>query len=501
MEDFILTKIIATLGPTSADMESIKMLIHEGARVFRVNFSHGSFEGFSDLIDHVRNASRETGIPVAVIGDLSGPKIRVGKVTDPGIMLQDNGLVEFIREEIRGHLKENGTAVFSTTLPDIIEEVEPGQRVLIDDGNIELRCTGKSSDRLICKVIQGGLVSSKKGINLPETKLSLPALTEWDIKCIEFAVNKRVDYLALSFVRNVKDIRQLKDQLKAFGARPFEPAVYRDTDPGGIPADLLFIPIISKIEKPQAIDDLDSIVSESDGIMIARGDLGVEMDLAEVAILQKRIISTCHDYGVPVIVATQMLQSMIESPTPTRAEVSDVANAIFDGVDAVMLSGETAVGKWPAMTVRMMSRIARLTNRYIFEQKISHSVPKHMQESRFRSAALAHGVKSIVKDIDARLIVIWSKFGRGALYLSQLDIPIPILAFSDIPATLNRLSLLYGVHPELMSQPLNASELIRDAASLILKNGWGKQGESVVFVYGEPIQASGVTNSIYIHYL
>ena len=501
MEDLILTKIIATLGPASAGVENIKMLIDEGARVFRVNFSHGSFDGFSELIDQVRKASEETGIPVAVMGDLSGPKIRVGKVADPGIALVKNGLVEFITHDITGYLKENGTAVFSITLPGMIEEVKPGQRVLIDDGNIELQCTGKTADHLQCKVIQGGLVTSKKGVNLPETRLSVPPLTDWDVKCIEFAVKKRVDYLALSFVRSAEDIRILKDHLKALGVRPIEPLQYNDKEIDNLPEDLLFIPVISKIEKPQAIDDLESIVEESDGIMIARGDLGVEMDLAEVAILQKRIVNICHDFGVPVIVATQMLQSMIESPTPTRAEVSDVANAIFDGVDAVMLSGETAVGKWPFITVRMMSRIARLTNRYILEQKISHPVPRHIQESRFRSAALAHGVKSIVKDIDARLIVIWSKFGRGALYLSQLDIPRPILAFSDLPETLNRLSLLYGVHPELMSQPLNSSGFIHAVDSKIIEKGWAEKGEAVVFVYGEPIQASGVTNSIYIHYL
>lgn len=499
MEDLILTKIIATLGPASAGVENIKTLIREGTRVFRINFSHGSFEGFAELIDQVRKASDESGIPVAVMGDLSGPKIRVGKVAEPGITLLNKGIVEFTREEVTAYLQENGTAVFSTTLPAMIKEVEAGQRVLIDDGNIDLRCTGKTSDKLICEVLQGGLVTSKKGINLPETQLSVPALTEWDLKCIKLAVDKRVDYLALSFVRKAADIRLLKDHLSALGARPFEPLLYNNTDPVDLPTDLFFISVISKIEKPQAIDDLDSIVSESDGVMIARGDLGVEMDLAEVAILQKQIINTCHDYSVPVIVATQMLQSMIESPTPTRAEVSDVANAIFDRVDAVMLSGETAVGKWPALTVRMMSRIARLTNQYILEQKISHPMPKHLQESRFRSAALAHGVKSIVKDIDARLIVIWTKFGGGALYLSQLDIPRPILAFSDLPATLNRLSLLYGIHPQLMNQPLNVTEFIHEVAQLIIKNDWAKHGEPVVFVYGEPILESGTTNSIYIH--
>jgi pyruvate kinase len=501
MEALILTKIIATLGPASSSVENIKQLIGEGARVFRVNFSHGSFEGFSELIDHIRLASRETGIPAAVLGDLSGPKIRVGKVVDPGILLKQEGIVEFTREEITGCLENNGTAVFSTTLPAMINEVQPGQRVLIDDGNIELRCKGKTGERLVCEVIQGGLVSSKKGINLPETHLSVPALTEWDLKCLEFAVKKHVDYIALSFVRSAADVRLLKDHLKALGARPIEPSLYRDHELEIIPQNSIFIPIISKIEKPQAISDLDNIVSESDAIMIARGDLGVEMDVAEVAVLQKKIISSCHDHGVPVIVATQMLQSMIESPTPTRAEVSDVANAIFDGVDAVMLSGETAVGKWPVATVRIMSRIARLTNDYIREQKISQPVPKYMGESRFRSAALAHGVKSIVKDIDASLIIVWSKLGGGALYLSQLDIPLPIIAFSDLPATLDRLSLLYGVYPELMDQPLNSSSFIKDATDKIIEKDWAKKGAAVVFVYGEPIQHIGVTNSIYVHYL
>jgi len=501
MTNFVLTKIIATLGPSSASVDQIKKLIYEGVRVFRVNFSHGTTDSFSELIDHIRQASDEINVPVAVLGDLSGPKIRVGMVPNEGISLKVDGMVEFTKEDGSGHIAENGTAIFSTTLPSMVDEVEVGHRVLIDDGNIELLCKDKTPDRLVCKVIQGGLVTSKKGINLPDTNLSVPVLTDWDIKCLRFAVEKRVDYLALSFVRNATDVSLLKGHLKTLGARPFEPIQYRDSDMSNINDDVLFIPIISKIEKPQAIDDLENIVAESDGIMIARGDLGVEMDVAEVAVLQKKIISTCHDHGVPVIVATQMLQSMIESPTPTRAEVSDVANAIYDGVDAIMLSGETAVGKWPAKTVRVMNRIARLTNGHILDQSISHPVPKKMQESKYRSAALAHGVKSIVKDIDARLIVIWSKFGGGALYLSQLDIPRPILAFSDLPATLSRLTLLYGIQPVLIDQPLDITEFTNDVDALIFKNNWAKKGDAVVFVYGEPIQASGVTNSIYIHYL
>lgn len=499
--DFLLTKIIATLGPASSGKDKIMELIREGARVFRVNFSHGSFEGFSNLIDSVREASAGTGIPVAILGDLSGPKIRVGKVPDGGIYLESGSTVEFTAEETEAFVDQDNNAIFPTTFRPLIDRVQPGQRILLDDGNVGLVCTGKANGRVVCTVTQGGLVTSKKGVNLPETDLDIPALTDWDIQCLEFAVKKKIDYLALSFVRNAADIRMLKSKLEALGARPFEPDQYRENDISIVPDDVQFIPIVSKIEKPQAISDLDGIVAESDAIMIARGDLGVEMDLAEVAVLQKKIISVCHDHGVPAIVATQMLQSMIDSPTPTRAEVSDVANAIYDGVDAVMLSGETAVGKWPVETVRIMARIARLTNDHIREQKISHPVPRQMRESKYRSAALAHGVKSIVNDIDAKLIIIWTKFGGGALYLSQLDIPLPIVAFSNLPATLNRLSLLYGIQPGLMEQPMDPADFIRAACDRVLDMLLAKKGDAVVFVYGEPIQSSGVTNSVYIHYL
>jgi pyruvate kinase len=497
---FLLTKIIATLGPASASVEMIKSLIREGVRIFRINFSHGSFDSFQALIINVRQASGEMSVPVAILGDLSGPKIRVKQVEGDGVMLKPGMTVEFTAEEVTGN-SDGHTAVFSTTLPEMVVEVMPGHRVLLDDGNVSLKCRSRENGRMICDVEAGGLITSKKGINLPDTALSVPALTEWDIQCTEFAVEARVDYLALSFVRSAADVRLLKRKLSELDARPFEPINYRETLMGSIPGELQFIPVISKIEKPQAMDDLTQVIAESDGVMIARGDLGVEMDVAEVAILQKRIIGACHDHGVPVIVATQMLQSMIEAPTPTRAEVSDVANAIFDGVDAVMLSGETAVGKFPTITVGMMNRIARLTNRYIRDQRINRPIPKLIQESKYRSAALAHGVKSIAKDIDARLVVVWTRFGGGALYLSQLDMPLPIIACSPYPSTLNRMALLFGVHPVLMEQPLHSSDFIRNADRMILANNWASKGEPVVFVYGKPILSAGTTNTIYIHYL
>ena len=353
---FLYTKTVATLGPASASVQVIRKLIESGVRVFRINFSHGTFEEYEAYFDKVREAEQLTGEYVAILGDLSGPKIRVGQVVKEGVQLKKGQCVEFVKQQVVAGEKGSEN-LFSSTYPHFIDEVKKGEKILIDDGNIQLTCKDKTSGRtgkkLICKVLCGGLVTSSKGINLPDSVLSAPSMTEKDYACVKFAVRKGFDFLALSFVRSGEDVIALKKELIRLKARPKEDSLksgrfdfsrfFEDAEN--------YVPIISKIEKPQAIDNLQSIIDETDGIMVARGDLGVEMDLAEVAILQKKIVRLCHENGKPVIVATQMLQSMIESPVPTRAEVSDVANAIFDGADAVMLSGETAVGKYPVETV------------------------------------------------------------------------------------------------------------------------------------------------------
>jgi pyruvate kinase len=503
---FPITKIVATLGPATSSPEIIRRLIDEGVRVARINFSHGDFDEYKDLISKVRKASSEAGIPVAVMGDLSGPKIRIGQVADGGVILEEGMLVEFQEEDIL--TTPGDKIIFSTNYPKFIEEVHPGQTILLNDGDVKMTCleknlTGKSR-HIVCRIVDGGLMTSHKGVNLPDTELSLPALTEYDYKCIDFAVEQDVDYLALSFVRCADDVRLLKSRLRVLGVRPFEPSMHSSgTAPAldGNTGKFRMIPIISKIEKPQAIQDLENILTETDGIMVARGDLGVEMDLAEVAVLQKKIIHMCRERGVPVIVATQMLQSMIDSPTPTRAEVSDVANAIFDGADAVMLSGETSVGKWPVETVVMMNRIAIKTNDYLATLNISERIPVKPQQSRYRTSALAHGVKSVVNDIDAKLIVMWTQFGGSALYLSQLRLPVPVIACTQHIKVLNQQSLLYAMQPLLMAPPENGSQFIKNADRVILEKGWAKKGDAVIFVYGEPIQVSGLTNTIYIHYL
>lgn len=504
--DFLLTKIIATLGPASSTLEVISKLIHEGVRVFRINFSHGLFSEYEALLETIRKAEKETGIYVAVMGDLSGPKIRVGKVVPGGVMLLSGWEVSFVKNTVVTGEPGNET-VFCSTLPEFIDEVKPGEKILLDDGNVSLesiRKTGSGENAVLhCKVINGGLITTAKGINLPDTELSVPAMTEKDFRCAEFAVEKGFDYLALSFVRSGADVKILKDKLFDLGARPNnEMTTFGEMGFSKTGSSLKkYIPIISKIEKPQALKNLKEIVEETDAVMVARGDLGVEMDLAEVAILQKKIISLCQEFGKPVIVATQMLQSMIESPVPTRAEVSDVANAIFDGADAVMLSGETAVGKYPVETVRMMNRVAWRTNSYIKANNLQTGETIRKSSLSNRTAAIAHGVRTIVEDISPKYLVLWTKLGGSAVYLSRYRMPLPIIVFSNDEERLRQLSVLYGIRPWLMETPKSGSDFIRSIDKLMLSEKWAEKGDAIVIVSGDPIDRVGVTNRIVIHYI
>jgi pyruvate kinase len=508
--NFVLTKIVATLGPASGDPDLIFHLIETGVRVFRVNFSHGTFDQFEQLLRNVREAASRTERYIGVLGDLSGPKIRVGKVTDGGVLLANGSGVELSATEAVTTPPDGGAPVhFGVTQPEFLREVQAGQRILLDDGQVELRCvkaaTADADARLACEVVHGGRITSGKGINLPDTDLTLPSLTDWDRQCVDFAVQAGFDFLALSFVRRADDVRELKHRLRELGARPAQPVKSGKAGNqlfsvfGGGYRD--FIPVVSKIEKPQALEHLDEIVDESDVIMVARGDLGVEMDIAEVPVAQKKIIRTCHHHGKPTIVATQMLQSMIDAPVPTRAEATDVANAIFDGADAVMLSGETAVGRYPLEAVRTMRRIARHTNEFRFAEKLSFEAPARPRESKYRTAALAHGVQAIVQDLDAKLIVLWSQLGGGASYLAQHKLPVPIISFSSSSAALRRMSVLYGVVPRFMERPEGSAEFVAAVDAMLLENEWLAPGEPVVMVMGEPFGQEGLTNKIRVHYV
>lgn len=486
---FILTKIIATLGPASRDPKILLRLVEEGARLFRINFSHGNFDDFTKGLQAVRQVSKETDIPLGVLGDLSGPKIRIATVRNGGVMLRAGTQVTIQKDAIVAGSNglENGIT-FSTTYPAFIDDVQQGDRLLIDDGTIRMLVVEKiehgDNPTLSCNVTVGGRVTTSKGINLPDTAVSAPSLTEYDWRCVDWAVAANLDFLALSFVRQAQDIRQLKTQLtKAASDRTAT------------------IPVIAKIEKPQALDDLEAIVQEADAVMVARGDLGVEMELAQVPVIQKRIISLAHDYGKPAIVATQMLQSMIEVPTPTRAEVSDVANAIYDGADAVMLSGETAIGQYPVQTVHTMGQIAMTIEQHLASSGRPPHPPRFLQSSRYRTAALAHGVNTVVTDLGAKLMGIWSQRGGGARYLSQNRPLIPIIAASSDAAVLRRMTLLYAVTPVFIDPPTNLEDFACTMDQLIRDRHWAQEGDQIVLVAGEPIGTPGVTNTLLIRQL
>ncbi len=488
---FILTKIIATVGPSCSSVPQLSRLIEEGVRVFRINFSHGQISDFERSLKLIREASDQTGIAVGALGDLSGPKIRVGKVVPGGVELEIGQTVRFQTKPIvtGEQPSDDDSVTFSTTYPAFIGDVQPGQRLLVDDGAVRMAVVKKEDDgdeqQLVCNVTIGGRVTSSKGINLPDTEVSAPSLTDHDLRCVEWAIEHGLDFLALSFVRQADDIHQLKQRLIRTG----------DDNPNAA------IPIIAKIEKPQALDDLEAIIRAADGLMVARGDLGVEMDLAKVPGIQKRILRLARDYGKPVIVATQMLQSMIEAATPTRAEVGDVANAIYEGASAVMLSGETAVGQYPIQAVQMMAQIAKVTQEDVAKLTARDRPPRKLQESHYRTAALAHGVNVVVRDLGAKLMGVWSQRGGGARYLSQNRPNIPIIAASSDPAVLRRMNLYYGVIPVQMDCPASIEDFTLKIDRLILDRGWGKPGDEVVLLAGEPIGMPGLTNTLLIRYL
>lgn len=492
----MLTKIIATLGPATSEVSIIVRLIEEGARVFRLNFSHGSFEGFGKLLAAVREASRKIGIHVGVMGDLCGPKIRIGEVIPGGVMLAiGDTLVIQSKPHLGGEpapLSPPGASTFSITAPQVLADIEVGDRLLIDDGNVRSLVIERQGEgdslRLHCQVTAGGLVTRAKGVNLPDSKLTVPSLTEYDKQCVHWAVKHELDLLALSFVRKAEDVVELKELLKSLA-------------PAGEPT----IPVVSKIEKPQAMADLENILKVSEGVMVARGDLGVEMELTEVPIIQKRIISMAHEQGRPVIVATQMLQSMIESSQPTRAEVSDVANAIYDGAGKVMLSGETAVGKFPLAAVAFMTRIAKNTENHLITNPEGYGQawnrPAKWRTTGRRSAALSYGVRQIVRDYAAKFVVLWSQRGGGARYISLTRVNVPILACSSEEAALRRMSFLFGVHPIFMAQPASVEAFGTSIDQLILDRKWAQPGDPYVLIAGEPIGTPGVTNIVALRHI
>lgn len=481
-----LTKIIATLGPASSDEKTIGDLIRAGVSVFRLNFSHGRIEDHERVLKLVRKTAAELGQSTAVLGDLQGPKIRVGQVADPGVEIGDGEAVIFQREPIVARLASGGEPHrLSATCDEVIDDPEPGHRLLINDGAVRLLITGKSADELTCIVTHGGLVTSSKGINLPDTDLSVEPLGERDWGNVRWAIENDLDFLALSFVRTADDVRELAEGIREIANEQDKPRFH--------------LPIVAKIEIRKALEEIETIMDAADAVMVARGDLGVEMDLAQVPVIQKRLIDISGDFGKPCIVATQMLQSMITEPTPTRAEANDVAGAIFDRADAVMLSGETAVGEYPVLAVNSITRIARFTETYLATLPAEPSPPERLIASRYHGPGLAHGVWTICQDIAARCVVVWSEGGDGARYLSQNNFLVPILAVTSDDRIARQMQLLGGVTPLRMDPPATFDEF-EGAVDNHLRGAFGiADGESCVIVAGEPLGEVGVADHIMIH--
>lgn len=481
-----LTKIIATVGPASASAETIGRLIEAGVSVFRLNFGHGSIEEHTAHLETIRSVEAKLGRPTAVLGDLQGPKIRVGEVAGKGIEVPTGSIVIFQRRPVVATPTAAGEVNrFSSTYMDLVADVEPGQRLLVDDGAVRMLVVEKGPDEIRCAVTDGGLVKSHKGINLPDTDLSVQTLGERDWWNVQWAIEHDLDFLALSFVRSADDVRQLAAGLQ------------RIMDESG--RDSMRLPIIAKIEVPRALEEIDAIVEAADGIMIARGDLGVEMDLAQVPVIQKRLVAIAQEQGKPCIVATQMLQSMIREPAPTRAEANDVANAIFDRADAVMLSGETAVGLFPVVAVEHMRRIALHTEEYLASLPPQSSPPAKLRAAHHRTAGLAHGVWTIAQDVDARCIVVWSQAGGGARYLSQNNFYVPIIAVTSDGRSARQMQILGGVTPLRMDPPASIGAFTKIMDRHLQESGGAKKGDTCLIIAGEPLGKAGVTDSITIH--
>lgn len=467
----IRTKIVATLGPASSSREKIENLILAGASVFRINFSHGDRESHAATIESVRKVSRKLEVPVAVLADLQGPKIRTGKTPgDLPIELRKGN-----RVELAAGKGESNEKVIHVGYPPLVDEVGVGKDILINDGAIRLKVVKKDKPRgrLICSVQNTGEYSSGKGVNFPDIELSLPALTAKDRKDLAFALTQEIDYIALSFVRHAEDLK------------PLHRAVKKSGKPVGI---------IAKIEKPEGVRNAEAILSTVDGIMVARGDLGVETSAQDVPVYQKRLIDGANHKGKLVIVATQMLESMIKSPRPTRAEASDVANAIFDGTDAVMLSGETAVGQYPIRAVTMMTDIAATAenSEYYPRDPVDLSLREY-----YPPDAICEAARWAATDLGGAPIVVFTRSGNTAFYLSKLRNFSPIYAFTPEPATARAVSLAWNVRALEYGIQKDVVELIAGAENILLKRQLVRPGDLVVFV-GGTLPVTGATNFLRI---
>jgi len=470
--EFGNTKIICTIGPASQSVDVLVQLIEAGMDVVRLNFSHGTHEQHLKVIENVKEASRKTGEHITLLQDLSGPKIRTGVLEQKKVELKTGATFTFTINDVPGDAQR-----VSTTYRELAKDVKVGDTILVDDGRMKFTVLSKSETDVVCRVVNGGILSERKGMNLPGVSVSVPSFTEKDVDDLKFGLANDVDYVALSFVRTADDIRQLREIVIKNAPKSKR------------------VPIIAKIEKGEAVENIDSIIEEADVIMVARGDLGVELPPEDVPVIQKSIVRKCNEGGVPVIIATQMLESMIENPRPTRAEANDVANAVMDGADAVMLSGETSVGRFPIEAARTMDRIIQKAE----EQSRDHidivKIPPTRELATYDAISRAACV--LAKEVEAEAIVVVTHSGASAINTAKYRPKSRIIAVTGRDKILRRLNLIWGVRgiiiPDFVSDTDTAFKRINEE---MRRRGYVDQGDYVVYTAGIPLLSEGSTNTI-----
>ena len=462
------TKIVATIGPVTSSKENLIKLIASGVNVCRLNFSHGTHEEHIEVITNIREADKELGTNTAILGDLQGPKIRIGEVKDDNIELVPGAKIIITTNSIMGT-----EDMVSITYQDLPKDVKKGEQILLDDGKLMFEVISTNlKDEVKLKVIHGGYLSSKKGVNLPNTKISQPSLTEKDKKDLQVILEQNLDWIGLSFVRSAKDIIELKHIISQNNKQT---------------------KVVAKIEKPEAVIELENIVKESDAVMVARGDLGVEIPMQDVPLIQKKIITTCLNFAKPVIVATQMMESMTENAAPTRAEVNDVANAVMDGADAVMLSGETSVGKYPFTTVKAMCKIIKKIESD-YEEMYSKEREPAKDIERFITDSICFTSCRLASRVEAKGIITMTHSGYTAYKISSQRPKAAVYVFSGNKKLLTQLSLVWGVKTFFYNKTVSTDHTIADIKYLLKKQGYVSEGDMIINTASIPIEESGKTN-------
>jgi len=464
------TKIVCTLGPSSNTKEDIEKLYRAGMNVVRINFSHGTHAGHKKTIGYVREVAEKVGYAIPVLMDLQGPKIRVGQMKDDAQIIKTGNFVKLTSEEVVGT-----PDLVPIDYPNLAEDSQVGNQILIDDGLLELKIVKKGDDGIVAKVVVGGILKSRKGVNLPDVDISMSSLTEKDKEDLEFGLKVGVDYVAMSFVRSSRDIQDVISRIRAAGSNAS---------------------IIAKIEKPEAVNVIDEIIEETDGIMVARGDLGIEIPSEQVPLVQKKIIEKCRIAGKPVITATQMLDSMINNPRATRAESSDVANAVLDGTDAVMLSGETAAGKYPVEAVKTMDKIIKSVeaNADGLYYSLKYKKPDWKEKQIIES--LAYSCVTIADNIEAKAISTITHSGSTARRISKFRPRVPIVAFTESLIVRRQLNLVWGVQSVRLKEIFDTDISVKLMEDYLQNNGYVNSGDRVIIATGMPVAKRGRTNMI-----